>query len=109
MTHKNLPYRVVLQRVQAQPRMGLAISTVSESMSSGKFPRQTQTTGRSICWLVNENDEWITSKITRTDIRSNLAGVGVAEHRPLLSELHSKSRITATTTETTADHQGGDL
>ena len=56
----------VLRRQQVQERTGLSRSSIYHLIKHGAFPRQIQLSARSVGWLSNEIDTWLSTRIAKS-------------------------------------------
>ena len=57
----------ILRRKQVEQRTGLSRSTIYLHIQEGTFPRPINLGARSVGWLENEIEAWLTERIERRD------------------------------------------
>ena len=57
----------ILRRKQVVARTGICLSSIYNFIASGTFPKPISLGARSVGWLENEIDEWISARIRERD------------------------------------------
>jgi prophage regulatory protein len=68
--HTNLS---IIRRKQVEKRTGLSRSTIYLFIEAGTFPRPINLGARSVGWISEEVDEWITDRISQRDKNQEVA------------------------------------